>query len=74
MPMVLNAQPCPSCGRNHRFGVLAGELAVGTPYQYICPDSGKPSVIRPQQLAAVARYLPQGAVHLVAGAVDRLAA
>ena len=64
MPHVLEHTDCPKCGRRHHFCLHDGEMEPGHPYEYVCPETGKPSSLQPNASGKRVNYPPQGAVPL----------
>lgn len=73
MPSFVNYTHCPSCGHRHRFCLLTGEIAAREPYDFRCPETGKPTTVVPHRDGEPVRYAPQGAVQLVARHIGRAA-
>lgn len=73
MPSVVNFTDCPACGRRHRFCLLTDTITAREPYDFRCPETGKLATVTPKRDGEPARYVPQGAVQLMARHAGRAA-
>jgi hypothetical protein len=64
VPTLLEHTECPTCGRRHHFCLTVGEMAVGRPYQFVCPEKGAQAYLRVTAPGRAVAFPPQGAVQL----------
>jgi hypothetical protein len=69
MPSVLKHAECPTCGHRHHFCLPQDELVPGRTYEYVCPETGRKSMLQPSSGAEKVSSLPQGAVVLTPAVV-----
>ncbi len=41
MALIFRHVFCPGCGTRHNFGVSAGGWDPDTPFEYVCPQTGR---------------------------------
>jgi hypothetical protein len=68
MAQLLKHVECPCCGHRHHFCLPVGSLATDRTYEYVCPETGQKTLLRPSAGGENVAYYPQGAVELEAPA------
>ncbi len=68
MAQLLQHVECVCCGHRHHFCLPTGTLDTQYPYEYVCPETGQKTYLRPTSGGESVAYYPQGAVELVATA------
>jgi hypothetical protein len=64
MPSVLKHAECPTCGHRHHFCLPQDEVVPGRTYEYVCPETGRKSMLQPDAWSEQVTSPPQGAVVL----------
>src|SRR5438045_1229018 len=64
MPSLLRDTECRACGHRHHFCLISDNVAPGSEYTYVCPETAKKATLRPTSAAEVVQSPPQGAVAL----------
>ncbi len=68
MAQLLQHFLCSCCGHRHHFCLPVGELSPDRSYQYVCPETGRKTYLRPGSGGESVAFYPQGAVELLAAA------
>jgi hypothetical protein len=64
MPALLSHTDCPACGHRHHFCYLGDVVLPDQEYEYVCPETGDKSMLRPTVAGEPVAHCPQGAVAL----------
>jgi hypothetical protein len=66
MAILLRHTLCTSCGHQHNFCLLGGDLNTIKSYEYRCPETGQQVNLQPNTDGETVHFPPQGAVVLSA--------
>lgn len=64
MPSLLRYRKCGVCSHEHNFSLIAGEVARGEVFAFVCPRTGRRGLLRADAPGEPARFAMQGAVQL----------
>jgi hypothetical protein len=73
MLSLLRDAECQACGTRHNFCLAFGELVPSRPYDYVCPQTGKPARLQSSHAGEAVAHYPQGAVNLNAAPMQQAA-
>ncbi|OWK40578.1 hypothetical protein [Fimbriiglobus ruber] len=64
MPALLRHTDCPACGRRHNFFTAESRIRKGSPYEFVCPETGRVAEFSAENDAEEVKWPPQGSVPL----------